>query len=204
VLALDTVGTAANGLNRAIRAADARDGPVLVLGCGPLGVGVVAVALERGLEVVAHDVEPARLAAALALGASALDADIASSAGTVVEPTDLGIGFSLVVEASGVSAAKTAASQLVGQGGAVLLLGEGEQPWSLPASVRWRRTEAAWLRSFYFPLSQAEENWRLVQKVGGRLEELLVSYESFWDLPRVSEEFLGGTVTKPVMVMDRD
>ena len=64
------------------------------------------------------------------------------------------------------------------------MLGEGEEPWSLPASVRWRRTEAAWVRSFYFPLSQAEENWRLVRNVGASLEELLVSYESFCDLPR--------------------
>ena len=204
VLALDTLGTAANGLNRAISAVDGCVGPVLVLGCGPLGLGVIAVARARGLEVVAHDIVASRLEAAWALGARGMEADVMAWIDAGSTDTIPGAQFSVVVEASGALVAKNIASQLVGHGGAVLMLGEGEQPWSLPASVHWRRTEATWVRSFYFPIHQARENWQLVREVGKNLEELLVSYAPFSDLSRISDEFLRGLVTKPVIVIADD
>lgn len=194
VLVLDTLGTAAHGLDRACAAVDGATGPVLVLGCGPLGLGVVAVARHRNQTVLAFDVSPARLEAAVALGARAWD-------GVADESTDRGAtgGFAVVVEASGAPDARRLADAAVDQGGAVLMLSEGDAPWSLPATVHWRRTEAAWVRSFYFPVGDTAANWQLVRDVGGTLEEVLVSYEPFADLPRVARAFLEGRSIKPVV-----
>ncbi|HXX91508.1 MAG TPA: alcohol dehydrogenase catalytic domain-containing protein [Acidimicrobiales bacterium] len=194
VLALDTLGTASHGLRRAARAMDHPEGPTLVLGCGPLGLGVVAVARHRDMEVFAYDPLPARLEAAASLGARPWNAESLRVGGTRTPGP-----FALVVEATGVTEAQVAASAAAGQGGVVLMLGEGEQPWSLPTSVHWRRTEVAWVRSFYFPLGEAAANWQLVREVGGTLEDLLVSCEPFSELPRVSSAFLSGALMKPVV-----
>lgn len=191
VLVLDTLGTAANGIERARAALDGNDGPVLVLGCGPLGLGTVATARRWGMEVVAHDVSAARLDTAVGLGARRW------------EVPDVGVEgaecFGIVVEASGAPEARELASRVVGQGGAVLMLSEDEDPWVLAPLLRWRRTEASWVRSFYFPLKAAPRTWQLVRDLGGELEERLVSHEQFGDLPRVSADFLGGGSPKPVV-----
>ncbi|HML00202.1 MAG TPA: alcohol dehydrogenase catalytic domain-containing protein [Acidimicrobiales bacterium] len=196
VLVLDTLGTAAHGLDRAAevmgRPHGEPDGRVLVLGCGPLGLGVVGVARHRGQKVYAYDRLPERLELAVSLGAVPWDAEPAGSE----EGEDR---FGLVVEAAGDSGARATASRVVGQGGAVLMLGEGAEPWSLPPSLHWRRTEAAWVRSFYFPIADAERNWGLLREAGGALEELVLCAEPFSELPRVSKAFLAGEVTKPVV-----
>lgn len=191
VLVLDTLGTAANGIERARAAVDGNDGPVLVLGCGPLGLGAVATARRWGMEVVAHDVSAVRLDAAVGLGARRWEVPDVGADGADC--------FGVVVEASGAPEARELASRAVGQGGAVLMLGEGEHPWVLPPTLRWRRTEATWVRSFYFPLKAVPRTWQLVRDLGGDLEERLVSHERFADLPRVSADFLGGGALKPVV-----
>lgn len=191
VLVLDTLGTAANGIERARAAVDGNDGPVLVLGCGPLGLGAVATARRMGMEVVAHDVSAVRLAAAVGLGARRWEVPDAGADGAEC--------FGVVVEASGAPEARELASRVIGQGGAVLMLGEGEYPWVLPPTLRWRRTEATWVRSFYFPLKTVPRIWQLVRDLGGELEERLVSHERFADLPQVSADFLGGGSPKPVV-----
>ncbi len=200
VLSLDTLGTAAHGVRRALAMTDAEDRSMLVLGCGPLGLGVVAMACHSGISVFAHDLDLERVEAAVALGAVAWGpqgggAEVASGEAEVRSR------FSLVVEASGAPAAKSIASEAVDQGGAVLMLGEGEQPWTLPASVRWRRTEAVWTRSFYFPINEADANWELVRAVGAPLEELLLTVEPLSQISAVAERFLAGRVTKPVIAM---
>lgn len=198
VLSLDTLGTAAHGVRRALAMIDAEDRSMLVLGCGPLGLGVVAMARHAGISVFAHDLDRERVEAALALGASVWETPAGDAEAAPAEP-EARSSFSMVVEASGAPAAKSIASQAVAQGGAVLMLGEGEQPWTLPTSVRWRRTEAVWTRSFYFPINQAAANWELVRAVGGRLEELLLTVEPLSQISAVAEHFLAGRVTKPVI-----
>jgi threonine dehydrogenase-like Zn-dependent dehydrogenase len=194
VLALDTLGTASHGLRRAAVAMDYAEGSTLVLGCGPLGLGVVAVARHLDREAFAYDPLPQRLEAAVSLGARPWDPGSLRAGGT----KPLG-PFALVVEATGVPEAQAMASAAAGQGGAVLMLGEGEDPWLLSTSVHWRRTEVAWVRSFYFPIREAETNWQLVRELGEKLEDLLVSFEPFSELPRVSSAFLSGHLTKPVV-----
>jgi len=196
VLVLDTLGTAAHGLDRAVEviklSRGETDGRLLVLGCGPLGLGVVAVARHRGQKVYAYDRLPERLGFAVGMGAVPWEAGPS-------DPADDQQSFALVVEAAGDTGARTTASAVVDQGGAVVMLGEGAEPWSLPPSVHWRRTEAAWVRSFYFPIADAERNWQVLREVGGALEELLLSAAPFSQLPRVSRAFLDGSITKPVV-----
>jgi threonine dehydrogenase-like Zn-dependent dehydrogenase len=58
------------GLHAVNRAGIAAGEGALVLGCGPVGLAVVAVLVQRGIEpVVAADLSPARRALALAMGA---------------------------------------------------------------------------------------------------------------------------------------
>jgi len=191
VLALDTLGTAANGLDLAVKRMDSSERMALVMGCGPLGLGAIAVAQRMGFDVLAYDVSAQRLEMAVALGAAPLTPDLVQDTGA----------YPLIVEASGASDAKAMASKLVGQGGVVLMLGEGGDPWSLPATVKWRRTEACWVRSFYFPLTQVDTNWQLVRATGAALEELLVTYVPFSELPAAASAFLKGEMTKPVVTI---
>lgn len=193
ILSLDTVGTAAHGLRRLFGAVDDRDSPVVVLGCGPLGMGVVAVAQHWGKRVLAYDVDHARAAVAAALGAEILDFD---TTGVEVVRGELNPS---VVDASGSAGARSLAVDLVGQGAGVLMLGEGDQGWVLPASVRWRRTEAAYVRSFYFPVGQMPENWEILRAVGHGLEDAIVTTGIFDEVPAIFAAFLAGSMSKPTV-----
>lgn len=195
VLGLDTIGTAAHGLRRLLVVLDDEDAPVVVLGCGPLGMGVAAVAVHWGRRVGVYDVDPSRARAAVALGAEVLDL-----AGIAVDEVRKEWNPA-VVDASGAAAARALAVGLVGQGEGTLMLGEGGDPWVLPASVEWRRTEAAYVRSFYFPLDQMEENWQILRSVGAQLRRAIVSEATFDEVPRVFGAFVAGEVSKPVVAI---
>lgn len=193
VLSLDTVGTAAHGLHRLFTAVDNDESPVVVLGCGPLGMGVVAVARHWGKRVLVYDVDRARATAAADLGAEILDL-------TAVRSDDVRATFNpSVVDASGSAGAHAMAAEMVGQGAGVLMLGEGDQDWVLSASLRWRRTEATYVRSFYFPIGQMDENWEILRAVGQRLEDAIVTIRAFDEAPSVFAAFANGAMSKPIM-----
>jgi len=195
VLSLDTVGTATHGLRRLFGVVDDGDDPVVVLGCGPLGMGVVAVAQHWGKRVLAYDVDSGRVATAASLGAEILDLD-------EVAIDDVRRAWNpSVVDASGSGGARSLATNLVGQGGGVLMLGESDQDWVLPASVRWRRTEAAYVRSFYFPVGQMSENWEILRAVGPQLEDAIMTLGKFGDVPAIFSAFLEGAMSKPIIEM---
>lgn len=198
VLALDTVGTAAHGLRRLFAGSERDDSPVVVLGCGPLGIGVVAVATHWGRRVAVYDVDRSRAEAAAAFGAEVLDL-------AAIPLDEIRAAWNpSVVDASGSSQARSLAVGLVGQGEGVLMLGESDADWVLPASVAWRRTEAAYVRSFYFPVGQMAENWRILRAVGQQLERTLVSAGSFADVPQIFRAFLAGDLSKPVVRLGAD
>jgi threonine dehydrogenase-like Zn-dependent dehydrogenase len=98
---------------------------VAVVGIGGIGSFVVAGAARRAVDgrVVAIDIDPERLATATALGAhETVDANGRELSSLLQELTD-GVGFDLVIEASGASHAPAAATVGVRRGGRVLLLG---------------------------------------------------------------------------------
>lgn len=183
VLLLDTVGTAAHALREAGRIQ--RNGDVAVLGCGPLGLGSVIVAQDLGhRQVAAADPSSTRLAAAAELGADA-----------VVD----GNSYDIVVEASGASSARARALDLVRPGGVVLMLGESNQPWTMPASPQWRRTDANYLRTFYFPMRDVPENLDLLRRNRDRLLSLIDIRAPLTDLQQVFADFSAGRTLKPLI-----
>jgi (R,R)-butanediol dehydrogenase/meso-butanediol dehydrogenase/diacetyl reductase len=98
---------------------------VAVIGAGGIGSFVVAGAARRtaGGRVVAVDLDAGRLATAEALGATeTVDARDRELAELLLELTD-GIGFDVVIEASGAAHAPAAAIAGARRGGRVLLVG---------------------------------------------------------------------------------
>ena len=98
---------------------------VAVIGVGGIGSFIVAGASRRAVEgrVVAIDIDTERLATASALGADeAVDATGHDLATLLRELSD-GVGFDVVIEASGAAHAPSAASVGVRRGGRVLLVG---------------------------------------------------------------------------------
>lgn len=98
---------------------------VAVIGAGGIGSFIIAGASRRATEgrVVAIDIDPERLATASALGASeTADAGGRDLAELLLELSG-GVGFDVVIEASGVAHAPAAALAGTRRGGRVLLVG---------------------------------------------------------------------------------
>jgi threonine dehydrogenase-like Zn-dependent dehydrogenase len=101
------------------------DEHVAVIGAGGIGSFVVAGASHRaaGGRVTVIDIDPGRLETARALGADdAVDASAHDLGELLLELTD-GVGFDVVVEASGAPQAPAAALAGARRGGRVLLVG---------------------------------------------------------------------------------
>jgi threonine dehydrogenase-like Zn-dependent dehydrogenase len=186
VLGLDTIGTAAHGLRMGIRTQEGQVSTALVIGCGPLGLGVIAVAQELGIKTVyAFDPNRDRLGMAMELGA--------------VEATDLETinQFQMAVEVSGSASGRELAQRVTEPGGAILALGESNEPYSMPANPRWRRTDCFTVRSFYFPRVELDANWDLLRRHGARLKDAIMSATSLDELPETFERFTTGEYIKP-------
>lgn len=98
---------------------------VAVIGAGGIGSFIVAGAARRAVDgrVVAIDIDDGRLATARALGAGEIaNATGEDLAGLLLELTD-GVGFDIVIEASGAPDAPSAAIAGARRGGRVLLVG---------------------------------------------------------------------------------
>jgi threonine dehydrogenase-like Zn-dependent dehydrogenase len=189
VLGLDTVGTAAHALRLSARTRAGDLDRVLVLGAGPLGLGVVAVAAQLGVgEVHAYDPHPGRLAAAAQLGATTAG-DLAGE--------NL---YDLVLEVSGAAPARETAQRVVTPGGTVVVLGESNEPYTMPATPRWRRTDCFTVRSFYFPVSEVDANWPLLRAVGATLRDTITQPLTLAELPEAFARFVAGDQVKPCIV----
>jgi len=112
------------------RVALGRDESVAVIGVGGVGSFIVAGASRRAVDgrVVAIDIDSEKLTTASELGANeAIDATGHDLATLLRELSD-GIGFDVVIEASGATHAPSAASFGVRRGGRVLLVGMHAEP----------------------------------------------------------------------------
>jgi threonine 3-dehydrogenase len=123
---LDVMGTNAHAIERC-RLVRSDIQSLLVMGAGPVGLGLVAMAkivLGRDLPVLAADIAPFRLKLAERLGA--LPIDLAAG------PLDEGLKrhgqfpVDIAVDASGKGAARRAAMNALGQRGALICVGHGE------------------------------------------------------------------------------
>lgn len=191
VLALDTFGTAAHALRLGARTQPEGISKLLVVGCGPLGLGVIAVALALGIaEVHAWDPIESRLALAESLGAKRAE-DLESIN-----------QYQVVAEVSGAKPARDLAQNLVEPGGAILALGESNEPYEMPATPRWRRTDCFTVRSFYFPISEVPDNWDLLRSHGALLRDTIMTATALVDLPDTFQRFLDGEYVKPYITFE--
>ena len=94
---------------------------VLVLGCGPIGLASIEVALTRGARVVAVDMVSSRLEIANRLGAETLQSG-ETLLGNVLTLTG-GEGAPVVVEATGNPQVMQSTVELVAAGGRIVILG---------------------------------------------------------------------------------
>ena len=115
------------------RVAQAPDETVAVIGAGGIGSFLVAGASRRAVEgrVVAVDIDADRLATASALGANeTVDATGRDLSDLLLERSG-GVGFDIVIEASGAPTAPSAAIAGARRGGRVLLVGLHGAPQEL-------------------------------------------------------------------------
>jgi threonine dehydrogenase-like Zn-dependent dehydrogenase len=113
------------GLHAVARAGVGQEDAVAIIGCGGIGAFIVAGSAARATRgrVVALDLDAGRLATARALGAhETVDASGRDLAELMLELTD-GVGFDVVIEASGAPHAPAAAIASARRGGRVLLVG---------------------------------------------------------------------------------
>ena len=94
---------------------------VLVLGCGPIGLAIIEIALNRGARVVATDVVCSRLEMAQRLGAETLEAD-EKLMESVFDQTG-GEGAPVVIEATGNPSVIQSTIDLVAAGGRIVIVG---------------------------------------------------------------------------------
>ncbi|HVZ13551.1 MAG TPA: alcohol dehydrogenase catalytic domain-containing protein [Bauldia sp.] len=109
------------GVQACRRGAVTADDAVLVLGAGPIGLALVEVARARGAMVFVTDIDPQRLATAVQLGGTALEAG-----GSLVEEVMRrtgGEGMPVVIEATGNPKVMESTVDLVAAGGRIVIVG---------------------------------------------------------------------------------
>ncbi|MEW5958449.1 MAG: alcohol dehydrogenase catalytic domain-containing protein, partial [Chloroflexota bacterium] len=192
VLLLDTIGTAAYGIKQCMYSASSsvRAGRAAVVGCGPLGLGSYLILASLAWpEVAVYDPAQNRMQVALEWGATALD------------PLDLAneSQFGVVVEASGHLDARALAMNLVEPGGALLLLGENDNPWTITPTPKLRRKDCAYVRSYYFPLTAVEANLELLRARRPEYQQLISQVLPLQDLEQAFIDFCAGKSLKPLV-----
>jgi len=174
VLLLDTFGTAWHALRLVGAEAATR---ALVIGCGPLGLGVLAGLQFLGVpETYASDLVASRLATAPEFGAAPVRPDEVSA----LDELDL------IVEVAGQPAALTQAVNAIAPGGTVVMLGEPREDWSFHPCAASMRKDYCLVRSWYFPISEFAENQQRL--LGGKVHaEQFLSH--VFPLDRLDEAF---------------
>jgi 2-desacetyl-2-hydroxyethyl bacteriochlorophyllide A dehydrogenase len=102
-------------------------GTALVIGVGSQGLLATLSLVARGTAVLVHDVNPARVALAISLGARALD------------PDDAAVSVDLVVDTVGMAASVDVALRHLSIGGTLLVLSLDATPFELSAQTLVRR-----------------------------------------------------------------
>lgn len=106
---------------QAIRRAELGGELCVVLGCGPIGLAIIEVALQKGATVLATDTDLDRLRMAESVGASTSVAGDGFD-NEILEATN-GEGAPVVIEATGVPSVMAHSLDLVAPGGRVIIVG---------------------------------------------------------------------------------
>ncbi|MBL8701001.1 MAG: alcohol dehydrogenase catalytic domain-containing protein [Alphaproteobacteria bacterium] len=182
-LLLDTIGTAGHGVRLARRIV--AGGPALVMGAGPIGLGAIMVLRRLGFGTI-HVVEP-----------QAHRREFAASFGAVpVEAAALPQRYPVVVEATGKDAARQAALEAVKPRGAVIQLGESDA-WAISETRRIRLKDFYYIRSFYFPLNEFDDNVAMLRADLAEYRRFVDARVPLAGLETLFAEFAAGRRIKP-------
>ena len=131
------------GLHAVTRSGAAPGETVLVMGAGAIGSFILAGLSGHDGEVVVADIDPARLAAAMELGATrTIQIEPGTSAAEL--GSQVGQPVDLVIESAGAPGSAAKALDLVARGGRVLLVGLSKEPQELAlAGVVLREVDIA-------------------------------------------------------------
>ncbi|CAN5718625.1 zinc-binding dehydrogenase [soil metagenome] len=189
---LDLYGTARHALNRV--GARRRDA-LAVIGCGPIGLGVVSVA--RALEtadVLAVDIEPYRLELAERLGATPVDATAGDAVAAALAPRP--DGYEVVVEAAGHPATQQQAIDMAAPGGRVAIVAHSRKPLPLDTLAGLIQKERSIVGSEYFRRDELGANQELMLQ--GRLDPRPAMTHTFGldDMQAACDAFFSGATGK--------
>ena len=191
-LLLDVIGTSGHAVRFVNRIVPPREaGPVLVMGAGPVGLGVVLALRSFGYSDI-HVTDP-----------NTTRLKIAQSFGAAAHPVgDTSKRFALIIECSGAHAARNLGIELVLPRGALVLVGENAAPWTIEEGKVFRRKDFYMIRTFYFPVSDFKPNIELLRRYK---EEYRVLVDGEFGLPALPENFARfarGELIKPVLALD--
>ncbi len=190
-LLLDTIGTSAHAVRAAVALVPKKDRPkVLVLGAGPVGLGVILALRALGLDDIGvSDPNEERLRVAADFGAAPYPIDAADRR------------FDIIVECSGAHAARNRAIGLVLPRGVIVLVGENAAPWTITEDKVFRRKDFIMLRTFYFPKADFEPNLELLRRYKSSYARLVDDVFPLEALPERFQRFAQGKLIKPVMAI---
>jgi 2-desacetyl-2-hydroxyethyl bacteriochlorophyllide A dehydrogenase len=184
VILLDTIGTAWHALRQAA-VGDASN--VLVIGCGPLGLGAITGAIAFGAaKVYASDLSPYRRAAAEDLGANAV----------TPETLDSLEGCDVIIEAAGTQQTLMQAVHMVVPGGRVVLLGEIWTPWLFEPTEFNMLKDYSIIRSWYFPITDFDINQQCIVDGSVPLDKLVSHTFPLEELEAAFSLFFSGNSRK--------
>lgn len=196
ILLLDTVGTAAHAVRLALHcpSVKAKFSKVLVIGCGPLGLGCILVLKAFGFDnIYASDLSEKQIALAESFGAKPYrnsDSD------------EIKTEFQLVIEASGSAGGRKLGLYAVEPKGAFVILGESNHPFIIEPTPALRRKDFYTIRSFYFPLNEVEDNFKLYRKHKDLFRKIVSEYIQLEHLESTFERFYKGETLKPFVNME--
>jgi threonine dehydrogenase-like Zn-dependent dehydrogenase len=128
--ALTLVEPLAVGVHAVERGRVTSDDTVAVIGCGMVGLGVIAGATSKGATVIAIDLEDAKLELAREAGAKHTVNSRAGTAHEQLQELTSGLGPDVIVEAVGAPQTYTMAVEEVAHCGRVVYIGWTKQPVS--------------------------------------------------------------------------
>jgi len=167
---------------------DASD-TVIVLGAGPIGLGVVVASAGKGARVVVAEPSRARGELALSLGAQAvLDPTAASFLDDVAHATG-GAGASVVFEASGVPAAMATALEVAGFRARLVYIGI-DVGSSVPARLGLIQSKELQLRGIIGSPGVWPQTLRFLSRSGVDLSALVSSTYALADADRAIDAVL--------------
>jgi threonine 3-dehydrogenase len=192
---LDLFGTTRHAL---LRAGAGAPPSLCVVGCGPIGLGAIAVGLAAGVErVYASDVSRYRLDLAARLGAVTIDA-AASDTVEQLRTLEPG-GCEVVIEAAGLSATQHQAIAMAAPGGRVMIVAHSRDTLQLRTSTDLIAREISLVGSEYFPIGEFPGTHALVADGGLNPAPILTHRFPLDDIQEACEEFFAGGTGKVVI-----